>query len=577
MAPSSSLPHWQRSLLDTATAWAAVLGLVIAVPLAVREFIQPTATVTALTASYGGFAVIVALRFVTLGTYRLRALALCAALVATASGGFMFRGPAPAAALLMALCVIMAGLTLGRAALFGCLGLTSVLVFALDAPDVTAGNRLLHALGYGSATAVLAGVVLFVVARLESTVAETARALQQVTVEQALRERTQRELTEAREALYQTQKLDAVGRLAGGVAHDFNNTLQVVMGWCELIGAGTDPELVREGIGEIRMASEGSSRLTRQLLAFSRPGLSAPDRLELDEIVPLATGSYRRLLPDDLTIRVDLEPGLGVVLDRGQFTQVLLNLVLNGRDAMPGGGELSLTARARRHEDLPASVATVLDGDAVEIVVSDTGIGMDDATKARVFEPFFTTKGERGTGLGLPTVYGVVNQASGAVTIDSMPGAGTAVHIFLPRAQEVHARVPQTAATDRDAVRTSGQRVLLAEDDRGVRSSLAEALRRSGRTVVEAIDVPSARRAVAAGPHPIDVLVTDGIMPGGSTRDLIDDFLYAYPAGRVVVCSGYVDDELAGRDLTGVPFELLLKPFAPSQLVSSLDGLRHRA
>jgi CheY-like chemotaxis protein len=206
----------------------------------------------------------------------------------------------------------------------------------------------------------------------------------------------------------------------------------------------------------------------------------------------------------------------------------------------------------------------------VEITVSDTGVGMDEATKGRVFEPFFTTKGTRGTGLGLSTVYGVVQQAGGAIEVESEPGTGTTFTLrFPPAAQPVEAR-PAVAAL-RSPVPPAIQRVLLAEDDRGVRASLAEALRRSGRTVLEVGDVESGRHVVAEQGPGIDVLVTDGIMPRGSTRDLIADFMRVRPDGRVIVCSGYIDNELARRDLGGPAFELMLKPFAPSELITRLD------
>jgi CheY-like chemotaxis protein len=213
---------------------------------------------------------------------------------------------------------------------------------------------------------------------------------------------------------------------------------------------------------------------------------------------------------------------------------------------------------------------TGFDRGAVEIEVTDTGTGMDEETKSRVFEPFFTTKGKRGTGLGLSTAYGVVQQAQGAIDIHSAPGRGTSVKLFFPLLTG-SVDIPP-ASRPRASQRSAGQDVLLAEDDRDVRTTLAKALKQAGHRVVEVGDVEAGRVVVSERGAEFDVLVTDGIMPGGSTRRLIDDFLKARPDGRVIVCSGYFDDELSIRDLGGRAFEFVLKPFSPSELVSRLDS-----
>jgi nitrogen-specific signal transduction histidine kinase len=384
-----------------------------------------------------------------------------------------------------------------------------------------------------------------------------------------LRAQTQEELLRAQATLQQTQKLDAVGRLAGGVAHDFNNTLQVVLGWTELLRDETDLAKLGEGIEHIHDAAERSRGLTRQLLTFSRPGLAAPTRIDLDEFLPSLVHSYRRLMPDDVSIVVRTDPGLSIVMDKGHLNQVLLNIVLNARDAMPTGGTIALIGTFVPRSELPPGVEGLEHG-AVEINVTDTGIGMDEKTRSRVFEPFFTTKGTRGTGLGLATVYGVVHSAHGAIDIRSAPGTGTSVRLFFPPAIAA-AEVP--AAETRGPQSSAGQPVLLAEDDRDVRTTLARALRHAGHRVVEVGDVASGRVVVRERGAEFAILVTDGIMPGGSTRQLIDEYLIARPDGRVVVCSGYIDDELANRDLGGQAFEFVPKPFSPSELVSKLDSV----
>jgi len=412
-------------------------------------------------------------------------------------------------------------------------------------------------------------LVDFVVRQLEGSLEHSSQSLQRLQAEQALRERAQDELTRAQAALLHTQKLDAVGKLAGGVAHDFNNTLQVVLGWTELLRSETHPQQIHDGIEQIHAAAERSRGLTRQLLAFSRPDIQTPTRVELHHFLPSLVKSYRRLLPDDISIVAHTVPGLPIFMDEGHLSQVLLNIVLNARDAMPAGGTVAVIARFTPHEELPPAASGFHKG-AVEIEVTDTGAGMDEETRGRVFEPFFTTKGKRGTGLGLSTAYGVVQQARGAIDIQSEPGKGTSVKLFFPMANPADDGASAGARASRSSVR---QAVLLAEDDRDVRTTLARALREAGHRVVEVGDVEAGRVVVRERGAEFAVLVTDGIMPGGSTRRLIDDYLMARPDGRVVVCSGYIDDELSMRDLGAPAFEFVPKPFSPSELVAKLDSV----
>jgi CheY-like chemotaxis protein len=325
---------------------------------------------------------------------------------------------------------------------------------------------------------------------------------------------------------------------------------------------------MQDGIEQIRAAAERSRGLTRQLLTFSRPEMCAPARIELHDFLPALVKSYRRILPDDISIVARTTPGLSILMDEGHLSQVMLNIVLNARDAMPTGGTVAVIAKLASREELPPATTGFDDG-AVEIEVTDTGTGMDEETKSRVFEPFFTTKGKRGTGLGLSTVYGVVQQAHGAIDIQSAPGKGTSVKLFFPPLSRAVDILPGRESRPlRPAV---GQAVLLAEDDRDVRTTLARALRQAGHRVVEVGDVEAGRVVVRERGAEFAVLVTDGIMPGGSTRQLIDDYLAARPDGRVVVCSGYIDDELSMRDLSARHFEFVPKPFSPSELVSRLE------
>jgi signal transduction histidine kinase/CheY-like chemotaxis protein len=576
--PTSVDVHsWREELLLTLTHWSAVFGGVIAIDVIIRAIAYNFVDLRhpAFAAMLIGYCTIVALRLAPRLPYAVRAVSLTGASFTAAVSAVVLRGLAPAPVLLLGLTVLLAALFLGRLAMVASLLITGATLVAIGRPEPSAAySPWSSALDVVCVAGVLAIIVQFVVSRLEHSVSERSRALDRVQSEQTLRAQTQEELLRAQATLQQTQKLDAVGRLAGGVAHDFNNTLQVVLGWTELLRDETDLAQMRDGIDHIHDAAERSRGLTRQLLTFSRPGMAAPTRIDLDEFLPTLVHSYRRVMPDDVSIVVRTDPGLSIFMDKGHLNQVLLNVVLNARDAMPTGGTIALIGTFRPPSELPASAARLEHG-AVEIEVTDTGIGMDERTKSRAFEPFFTTKGTRGTGLGLATVYGVVREAHGAIEIRSAPGAGTSVRLFFPPAIAVD---ETRSAGELRAPPSVGQPVLLAEDDRDIRTTLARALRQAGHRVVEVGDVASGRLVVRERGAEFAILVTDGIMPGGSTRQLIDEYLIARPDGRVVVCSGYIDDELSNRDLGGQTFEFVPKPFSPSELVSKLDssGTRSR-
>jgi|RhiMethySRZTD1v2_1073278.scaffolds.fasta_scaffold00111_45 signal transduction histidine kinase/ActR/RegA family two-component response regulator len=571
---SAHARSWREELLLTLTHWSAVFGGVIAIGVIIRARTNDFIDIhhPAFTAMLIGYFAIVALRLTPRLPFAARAVTLIGAGFTAAVCAVVLRGLAPAPVLLIGLDVLLAALFFGRVGMVAGLAITGATLAAIGRPEPSAGfSQWLTALDVVCVAGVLTVIVQFVVSRLENSVSEWSLALERVQSEQALRAQTRDELLRTQATLQQAQKLDAVGRLAGGVAHDFNNTLQVVLGWTELLRDETDMKQLREGIDHIHDAAERSRGLTRQLLTFSRPEMAMPTRIDLDEFLPSLVHSYRRLMPDDVSIVARTDPGLSIFMDKGHLNQVLLNLVMNARDAMPTGGTLALIARFSPCSELPPSV-TGFEHGAIEIDVTDTGTGMDEETRSRVFEPFFTTKGTRGTGLGLSTVYGVVHKAHGAIDIRSAPGDGTSVRLFFPPAiavTEMEMRPASGALASQSSV---GQPVLLAEDDRDIRTTLARALRQAGHRVVEVSDVASGRVVVRERGAEFAILVTDGIMPGGSTRQLIDEYLRVRPDGRVVVCSGYIDDELSTRDLGAHAFEFVPKPFSPSELVSKLDS-----
>jgi PAS domain S-box-containing protein len=380
-----------------------------------------------------------------------------------------------------------------------------------------------------------------------------------------------RDITETRqlqEQLLQAQKMEAVGRLAGGVAHDFNNLLGVIIGHSDLALRLITPESrLNRHLQQIKKASNRAVLLTRQLLAFSRRQVVFPRALDLNEVVVSVTGMLRRVMREDISISFQPTTPLGSIhADPSQIEQVLMNLVVNARDAMPAGGEIRIgTAHAELDEHFVARHPGLHSGQHVVLAVSDTGCGIDDSTKAQIFEPFFTTKGGgEGTGLGLSTVYGIVKQSGGCIFLDSERGKGTRVEIYFPMvaAQAEH-------VVEREEAEFPGgcETILVVEDDEAFRHLTVNTLRDAGYRVVEAENAEAALDLVKAGDPRIDVLVTDIVMPGRNGIDLLKQARTVHPSLRSLFMSGYA------HDLIHQPGELvpeagfLEKPFTRSLLL----------
>ncbi len=366
----------------------------------------------------------------------------------------------------------------------------------------------------------------------------------------------------------QAQKMEAVGRLAGGIAHDFNNLLTVIGGCGELLARtlpkGSDAaELVRE----IREAGDRAAMLTRQLLTFSRKQPRVVEVLDLNEVVKRVQKMLRRILGEDIEQAVALEPALGRVnADPGQIEQVIVNLAVNARDAMPEGGTFTLrTANAHLDEDYARLRPGVRPGWYVQLSVTDTGCGMDEETRLRLFEPFFTTKGpEKGTGLGLATVYGIVQQSGGHIDLVSEPGRGTTFHIYLPRSKA--SLSPEEAALGAGAARGGAETVLVVEDEDAVRSVIRRALQGAGYTVLEARGGADAIRLAEQHGGPIHLLLTDVVMPGLNGRQVAERVTALRPGARVLFVSGYTDDTLVRHGVHGEGLAFLQKPFTAEAL-----------
>src|SRR5438105_14296634 len=369
--------------------------------------------------------------------------------------------------------------------------------------------------------------------------------------------------------LRQAQKMEAVGRLAGGIAHDFNNILTAITGHADLLLEDLghhDPR--RADVDEIRRSAERAAGLTRQLLAFSRQQVLQPKVVDLNALVLDLDKLLRRLIGEDVELATVLDPTLGhVTADPGQLEQVIVNLAVNARDAMPQGGKLTLETR---NIDLDASYtlehSLVKPGPYVQLTVSDSGIGMDEETQAHAFEPFFTTKPRgQGTGLGLAMVYGTVKQSGGFIWVYSEPGRGATFKIYLPRVDAPVESAAPPAPVERPP--RGSETVLLAEDEPAVRAIARQALERQGYTVLAAPSGADALALAAQHGATIHLLLTDVVMPGMSGRDLADRLTAQRPGIRVLYISGYTDNAIVRHGMLEPGLAYLQKPFRPDALV----------
>jgi PAS domain S-box-containing protein len=373
--------------------------------------------------------------------------------------------------------------------------------------------------------------------------------------------------------LHQSQKMEAIGRLAGGVAHDFNNILGIISACTEFLRDRIDPTAEPSHYVEnIQKATERGSSLTRQLLAFSRTPVIQPSILDLNERLKDISKLLRPLMGDDVEVLiVSRSPAAVVEADPGQLDQVLVNLAVNARDAMPRGGKFILETRAERFDEAFAEQHQAMAaGKYVLLAVSDTGNGMDEATASRVFEPFFTTKEVgKGTGLGLATVYGIVKQSGGYILVYSEPGHGTTFKIYLPSADH---KIGLRSKTEVETVapKRQGTTILLVEDDEIMRALTRQLLQEHGYTVIEADDGKSALEWAESHPGPIDLLLTDVVMRRMSGPELVERLNASHPTLRVVYMSGYTGELIAEREVLKRGITLLEKPFTRTALLNTI-------
>lgn len=399
------------------------------------------------------------------------------------------------------------------------------------------------------------------------------------------RRESEEALRESEEKLRQAQKLESIGRLAGGVAHDFNNLLTAINGYTDMVLAGLEEtDANKTYLQEVRRSGERAAELTHQLLAYSRKQVLVPKLLNLNSVVENMTNMLRRLIGDNIELKSELDPDLGLVkADPGQLEQLLMNLVVNAKDAMPEGGRITVYTGVETLEadsdalhpiDKELSVAP---GRYVVLTVEDTGVGMDEDTRGRIFEPFFTTKEVgRGTGLGLSMVYGFVKQSGGNITVASAEGKGTTFRIYLPLAPGGAAWTPESP--DGSIPESGSETILLVEDESTVRKFLNNVLTHVGYRVIQAEDGKRALEISGEYAEPIHLLLTDVMMTNMGGRELADKIVRNRPAMKILFMSGYAEEVLPrgweGRD--GVEF--LQKPFSPGLLAqrvrSVLDSSR---
>jgi nitrogen-specific signal transduction histidine kinase/ActR/RegA family two-component response regulator len=375
--------------------------------------------------------------------------------------------------------------------------------------------------------------------------------------------------SELESQLLQALKMEAVGRLAGGVAHDFNNLLTVISSYSQMALETLRPgEPLYADMQEIRSSADRASRLTRQLLAFSRKQVMQVQVFDLNRVATEMEVMLRRLIGEDVTLTLDLDRELGeVTADPGQVEQVVMNLVLNARDAMPDGGALHVsTANVTVSADGATESASLPAGNYITLRVSDTGTGMSDYTKTHLFEPFFTTKEVgKGTGLGLSTVYGIVKQSGGEIFVRSSSGQGSTFVVYLPRTESRRPRVARTSGGGTSQLDGS-ETILLVEDDTSLRNLTLRVLRAAGYVVLEARNASAAIELGRTYPDDIHLLLTDVVMPQGSGPIVGERLLALRPNLRVLFMSGYTDDVVLKRGVQSAQSDFLEKPFTPEQL-----------
>jgi len=396
--------------------------------------------------------------------------------------------------------------------------------------------------------------VLVVIAALSAAAIEQTRAT--------------KSLRESEEQLFHAQKMEAIGRLAGGIVHDFNNLVTVISGFSQLLLESLDPhDPQAEKVEQIKIAGERAAELTQKLLTFSRRQILEPKILNLNDIVPETEQMLLHLIGEDITLQADLAPDLALVkADPAQIEQVLMNLAVNARDAMPTGGRLTImTANVNLDQTYATRHVRLQAGPYVMLAISDTGCGMDTETQRHIFEPFFTTKAEdKGTGLGLSIVYGIVKQSGGHVEVESKPKQGATFRLYFPKVEDVVESVAPQPVMAQPLV--GNETILLVEDEEPLRRLISYLLQRWGYMVLEAQHSEEALHTLEQHAGPIHLLLTDVVLPGISGCKLWEKVKALQPTIRVLFMSGHAEETITQYGVVGRDQPFLKKPFAPAVL-----------
>lgn len=403
---------------------------------------------------------------------------------------------------------------------------------------------------------------------LEEKIKDRTAALEEARRECEERKRAQTDLARTESQLRQAQKMEAIGRLAGGIAHDFNNLLSVILSYgTMLLDQLNHSDPLRSDIEQIKTAGERGATLTRQLLSLSRQQVFEPQMLDLNDVARGMEKMVKRILGEDIRLELRLGKVARILADQAQLEQVLMNLIINARDALPHGGVITLeTANVELNGDFTATHLGVNQGDYVMLAVSDTGIGMDAETQTRIFEPFFTTKDKsKGTGLGLSTVYGIVRQCGGHIWVYSEPGKGTSFKLYFPKTAQSVSLAPRVPI---DIAQLTGtETILLVEDDDQVRDAAKGILRRNGYNVIEAKNAGEGLLLCEQFPGTIHLLVTDLVMPMMSGTQLARRLIEIRPNMKALCMSGYTDEAVLCHGFIDSKLAFLQKPLTPESLL----------
>jgi nitrogen-specific signal transduction histidine kinase/CheY-like chemotaxis protein len=383
------------------------------------------------------------------------------------------------------------------------------------------------------------------------------------------------EKLELGDQLRQAQKMEAIGRLAGGIAHDFNNLLTIILGFGQIVADDLKDDDAKSSMTEVLKAGERASALTQRLLAFTRKQILEPEILDLNTVVSGMEGMLKRLIGEDIRISVQSDPNIGLVrADHHQLEQVIMNLAVNARDAMPGGGELIISTAETLIDTSRAAVYGRAGGRYSVLTVRDTGSGMDAETKAKIFEPFFTTKGSgKGTGLGLSMVYGIVQQSGGFLAVQSELGVGSSFEIYLPCVSET-TTAPRSKPSRTDV--TGSEKILVIEDEGAVRQLVESLLTNAGYRVLALDDAGRALKLSKSEISEVDLLVTDMVMPGMSGPDVAAQLAQLQPELKVLYVSGYTEHPSITEGQLPDRTTWLQKPFTRDELLSKVrSALNH--